>query len=186
MDALPDPLALAWPRTYNSCHLRPVTMGDVDAILSYRSLPEVVRYLNHPVLDRAGVAERIRQRTASYSDRARTVTRGLAVEVGGTVVGDAMMRVELDNDRRGGQCWIGYAFHPQVWGRGYATQTATCLASAGQELGLRVWADTVAGNVASERALIKAGLQPQGQRMIDGSLRNLFATTALEDGGSGS
>lgn len=178
MRTLPDPLTLAWPRTQSACRLRPVTMGDLDAILSYRSLPEVVRRLTHPVLDRAAVADRIRLRIAPMADAATTVTRGFAVEVDGILVGDAMMRIEGDTGLRGVRCWIGYAFHPQAWGHGYATHTARCLVAAGRELGSTVWADTVPGNVASERALIKAGLRPRGQQVIDGGVRNVFASPA--------
>lgn len=173
---IPDPLNLAWPRAYGSCLLRPVTEHDVDDILAYRSRPEVVRFLTHPVLNRDAVLARIHQRIRPLTVDAREVTRGLAVEVKGRLVGDAMMRVDHTDEETGPRVWIGYAFDPEAWGKGYATDTATCLTRAGTAMGLRVWADTVPGNVGSERVLTKAGLHLVGVQVVGNGPRNVFAS----------
>lgn len=133
-------------------------------MLAYRSLPEVCRFLNHDVMDRAGVERRIRERLPD-GQVAGDVTCGVAVEVDGHMVGDAMLRAP-DRQR---ELWIGFGFHPSVWGRGLATAVATELVHVGAEIGLQVWADAFPGNVASQRALLSAGLVEQdmtGERVV--------------------
>lgn len=155
--------------------MRPVTEDDVDAILAYRSRCDVVKFLTHPALDRDAVVARVQERMRPPLADARTLTRGLAVEAEGSVIGDAMMRVDLSDRTAGPRVWIGYAFHPDAWGKGYATDTATCLVQAGRAMGLQVWADTIPGNSRSERVLEKAGLRCIGQHVIGSERRNVYA-----------
>jgi RimJ/RimL family protein N-acetyltransferase len=76
----------------------------------------------------------------------------------GRCVGNCGVRI---NSAELGEGNIGYEFHPDVWGRGYATEAATAILTfAFEELGLhRVWAECVADNVASARVLEKLGMR---------------------------
>jgi [ribosomal protein S5]-alanine N-acetyltransferase len=60
---------------------------------------------------------------------------------------------------------IGYAFDPEVWGQGLATEAATAMLAFGfDELGMhRVWAECVADNVASTRVLTKLGMRQEAR-----------------------
>lgn len=166
------PFALKWPRTTERTVLRLLTLDDVDAMHAYRRLPEVCRHLTHDPLDRAEVEERIRSRLAGNQPAEGPVLCGAAVEVDGRMVGDAMMRL----DPRAGELWIGYGFHPDVWGRGLGTEVAAALVDIGRELGVPVWADAYVDNVASQRVLERVGLAPQHTSDEGGRPRVVFAT----------
>ena len=56
-----------------------------------------------------------------------------------------------------------------------ATEVATALVGVGDELGLPVWAETFAENVASQRVLEKAGLELVDEVVAEGRLCRIFA-----------
>ncbi|MGX5358199.1 GNAT family N-acetyltransferase [Kocuria sp. KH4] len=72
------------------------------------------------------------------------------------------------------QLWIGYALRREMWGRGLATEVVTELVRVGEELGLPVWAETFAGNIASQRVLEKAGLELVDEVVAAGRLCRIF------------
>lgn len=78
----------------------------------YRSMPEVCSFLAHGPLTLAEVEQRIHARLAGNQPGEGQEICGLAIEVEGEVVGDAMLRIDTDLCR----VWIGYGFHPAVWG----------------------------------------------------------------------
>ncbi|MGL5818914.1 MAG: GNAT family N-acetyltransferase [Phycicoccus sp.] len=159
--ALPDPAtAVTWPRRTERCVLRPLTLDDTDAVWSFRRLPEVTRHLSHTPLTRKEVVARIVGRVAGASPIEDRLLRGVAIDVSGRLVGDAMLRVQAGGD--GPELWIGYAFHPDAHGQGLATEVARELVAIGAELGLPVWADAYEDNAASLRVLVKVGLVPVG------------------------
>lgn len=169
------PFALTWPRTTERTVLRLVTLDDVDGMLAYRRLPEVCRHLTHEPLDRAGVEERIRWRLAENQPAEGPLLCGVAVDVDGRMVGDAMMRL----DPIANEMCIGYAFHPDVWGQGLGTEVAAALLDIGRELGAAVWADAYTDNTASQRVLERAGLVPHHTRDAGG--RRLVVFTSPDD-----
>lgn len=125
---------------------------------SYRRLPEVCEFLTHDVLTLDEVRERIEQRLAGSGQADGRCVRGVALLVSDRMIGDAMLRTQQCPEGRP-QLWIGYALHPDVWGRGIATEVVRELLSVGAELGLPVLADVYLDNVASQRVLEKAGLE---------------------------
>lgn len=168
MAAAPDLSRLAWPRRTSRLELRPLTLDDVDAVLAFRSLPEVVVHLSHDVLGREQVCERIAQRIERGRPGASEPLLGLAVvEVRtGRVVGDVMLRLEPSHSIASvpSGAWegtIGYALHPDVHGRGLAAEAAAELLVIGfRDLGLRrITADAYADNVASNRVLRRIGMR---------------------------
>lgn len=166
--AQPDLSRLTWPRRTDRLDLRPVTLDDLDAVLAYRSRPEVVVHLSHDELDREQVRERITSRIARGRPGAAEPLLALAVEerAGGRVVGDVMLRLEVSHSiaRTPSEEWegtIGYALHPDVHGRGLAAEAAAELLVLGfRDLGLRrITADAYADNIASNRVLRRIGMR---------------------------
>jgi RimJ/RimL family protein N-acetyltransferase len=165
---VPDLAGLVWPRRTARLVLRPATLDDVDAIHSYRGLPEVVRHLSHDVLTRDEVAARVADRIERASIDVPRPCLGLVVEEpeSGEVVGDAMVSVRASESisRSETDEWegvIGYAFDPRVHGRGFATEAARELLVIGFDaLGLRrICADAFTENVPSNRVLAKIGMR---------------------------
>lgn len=125
---MPDPLAslddVAWPIRTERLLLRRALPQDADAVWRYRSLPVVAEFMTALISDSAEFAVYF-----SDADRlARTVVVEIADEPR-AVVGDLMVRVqdswsqtEVVDRARGTQAEIGWAFHPDHQGRGYATE----------------------------------------------------------------
>ena len=171
----PDPIAGVWPRHTGRCLLRPVQATDLDAMLVYRGDPHVTEYLGHAPLSRDEVERRIQARLSGQDPVPGRFVRGVAIVVDGQLVGDAMLRLQRGPGDRSWQLWIGYALRPEMWGRGLATEVATALVGVGDELGLAVWAETFAENVASQRVLEKAGLGLVEEVVAAGRLCRIFA-----------
>ena len=102
--------------------LRRLTAADADALLAYRSLPEVARYVPFEPMGMEMIAERL----AGRWSRTR-ITEGEGLVVGferadtGELIGDlALMLVSAEH--RGGE--IGWLLHPAHGGHGYATEAA--------------------------------------------------------------
>ncbi|MGL5865776.1 MAG: GNAT family N-acetyltransferase [Dermatophilaceae bacterium] len=166
----PDPVtAVTWPRRTVRCVLRLITLDDTDAVWSFRQLPEVARNLSHAPLTREEVAIRISGRVAGAAPVGGAIIRGFAVDVGSRLVGDAMLLVQADGSGNP-ELWIGYAFHPEVYGHGFATEAARELVAVGREMGVPVFADAYEDNAASLRVLAKAGLVPVGTKVDHGRI----------------
>ena len=152
--------ALRWPlRTPRAC-LRPVTPEDVDAILVYRSRPDVAEFLSRGPLDRDGVVQRIAGDIAAGEPDHPEPRLGLVIEVDGVVVGDALVRLEPD-DNGMRTAVLGYTVHPDWAGRGLATEVAAELVRmCFTELRVAmVQADVFVPHRGSQRVLEKAGLR---------------------------
>jgi RimJ/RimL family protein N-acetyltransferase len=107
-------------------HLRTFRDTDLDDLHALRSRPEVVRYLYGEVRTRqeseAMLAERATQ-TSLYED---DDVLALAVERrdDGRVIGDVTLSLRSAEHRQGE---IGFVFHPDAQGRGYAHEAATAV-----------------------------------------------------------
>jgi RimJ/RimL family protein N-acetyltransferase len=156
----PDLDAVAWPRHTARLALRPVALGDVDAILAYRSLPEVGEFTSRGPMNRAEVEARVKLLREGPTPGAPQPRLGLVVEHDGAVVGDCSVRLESD-DNGMWQASVGYAIGPDHQGRGYATEVvgellAVCFGDLHVVL---VEADVFVPHLASQRVLEKAGLR---------------------------
>lgn len=122
---------LTWPVRTERLVLRPATADDAEATWRFRRLPEVGDFIGW----RADDLERYRARYLEAGRLAATV----AVEHGGTVVGDLMVRVE--------DAWV----QAEVAERARGVQA---------ELGLRrVTASCFADNTASWRLMERVGMR---------------------------
>jgi len=95
---------------------------------------------------------------------------------GGPPVGRAVLRHLVVEDVE--EVEVGYAFYPEYWGRGLATEiAAACLALGREKLHLKtIVAVTSLSNAASQHVLRKVGLEYERDFTNDGKLCALFRT----------
>jgi len=149
-----------YPLTTDRLRLRPFTRGDVDAVFDYRGREDVARYLFDPPLSREECALAIQQRTSQTGFANEGDRIVLAVEPldTGQVIGEVSLIWRSVEARQGELGWI---FHPDFHGRGYATEaTNTMLALAFGPADLhRVFARCDARNAASWRLMERLGMR---------------------------
>ena len=140
--------------------LRPYTEDDLDDVYDIQSRPEVARYLYWGARDREQAREALRQKIAASALREEGENLTLAVELPGTgkVIGDVLL-IWVSREHRQGE--IGYIFHPDHGGHGYATEAAEVMLRLGFEgLGLhRVIGRLDGRNTASARVLERLGMR---------------------------
>jgi RimJ/RimL family protein N-acetyltransferase len=162
--ALPRTLRPRYPVRSGRLLLRPLAIGDVDALLAYRSREDVCRYVPFEPLSRDGVIERIGGQWArmELTDEGQWLTLGVQVGETGELAGDV------------GLCWrsrahaggeLGYAFNPALGGRGYATEAADVMLRLGFEgLGLhRIVARMDERNEPSVRVARRLGMRQEAR-----------------------
>jgi len=97
--------------------LRPVRDDDLDALYAIYSDPKVMRYINLPHPDRARTALMIARIRAAHAETGLEYV----VERDGAVVGKAGLWRLAE---------IGYAFRPDQWGQGIATEAVGAVVDA--------------------------------------------------------
>jgi RimJ/RimL family protein N-acetyltransferase len=148
---------LGLPIETERLRVRHLVADDLAAMHAIESRPEVVRWLYWEPRTEAEVRQALDNRIARARERPDTgVTFGVEVLATGVLVGHISLTVE---PHRQGE--IGFIFHPDHQGRGYATEAAAAvLAIAFGAYGLhRVFGRLEARNVASARVLEKLGMR---------------------------
>jgi RimJ/RimL family protein N-acetyltransferase len=106
--------------------LRPPRLSDAEAAFQRRSLPEVARYQDWEMPYTRERADRSTAKSAAMNGpvdgQGWTITV-VDAEAPDRILGDVI--VELRWGGRSG--FFGYTFHPDYWGRGYATEAAQAL-----------------------------------------------------------
>jgi RimJ/RimL family protein N-acetyltransferase len=149
------------PITTERLVLRSFRPEDVDDVLSYRSQPDVVRFIPGEPKTREQVVDMLaHSATAGLLDDKHTHVT-LAVELDGRVVGDVLIHLDGLDGADGRQIELGWVFAPDVQGHGYATEAARALtAAAFAEVGVhRVWAQLEPENTASSRICERLGMR---------------------------
>ncbi|MFE1768821.1 GNAT family N-acetyltransferase [Streptomyces angustmyceticus] len=159
----PLPYTPGYPIRTERLDLRPVTPDDLPAIHAYQRRPEVCRYLYWGPLDEAGSRASVAAKAARTTLRESGDLLQLAVVVreSNTLVGDVTFVWRSSEHRQGG---IGYVFHPDHAGHGYATEASRALLELGfEELHLhRIQAELDGRNTASARLLERLGMRREG------------------------
>jgi RimJ/RimL family protein N-acetyltransferase len=177
---------MTFPLKSSRLVLRPYTMNDFDDLYDIQSRPEVTRHLLFGPRDRDQVREALRQRikAASLEDEGDELTLAVVLPETGTVIGD----VELcwtSREHRQGE--IGYIFHPDHGGLGYATEAAQVMLRLGfEDLGLhRVVGRLSGSNTASARVLERLGMRREAHlvhsRTVKGEWVDEVVYAMLED-----
>jgi RimJ/RimL family protein N-acetyltransferase len=156
-----DPI---YPLESSRLSFRPFGQDDLSALLAIHSMPEVARYLYWEPRTRDEIGAVLERKSGSTSIRAEGDTLALAtiLKETGELIGDCSL-IWLSRDHRQGE--IGFIFHPDHQGRGYATEAGhTLLRLAFQGLRLhRVIGRLEARNAASARVLEKLGMRLEGR-----------------------
>jgi RimJ/RimL family protein N-acetyltransferase len=140
--------------------LRRFTAGDLDNLVELDSDPAVMRYLtNGRPTPYEVVRDQVLPRILAERGRSSRHGRWAAVDGTGTFLGWFSLARPDHSDLD--QAGLGYRLRRSAWGQGLATEGARALVrTAFGELGLqRVFATTMAVNLASRRVLEKAGLR---------------------------
>lgn len=155
MAVFPDyPIATARLR------LRPFTRGDVDAVYAYRGREDVARYLFDPPLSREECALAIQQRIGQIGLESEGDRIILAVELAGSgVLAGEVSLIWRSAEARQGE--LGWIFHPDHQGHGYAGEAASALLDLafGKADLHRVYARCDAANTPSWRLMERIGMR---------------------------
>ena len=154
--------------------LREFQADDLDAVHSYGSDLEVVRYMPWGP-NTADETRAFLERAQSYAAADPRVGYELAVVQTSTdrLVGG----IGLDSADQQGM--LGYCFARPAWGQGFATEAARLILDFGfKTLGLhRVWAGCDSENAASARVLEKVGMRREGCHKHDCQIRGVWRDT---------
>jgi RimJ/RimL family protein N-acetyltransferase len=153
-----------YPVRSERLRLRPLAMGDTDALLAYRSRADVCRYVPFEPMSRDDIIERIAGRWArtELTDEGQSLTLGAEVAETGELAGDVMLFWH-SREHAGGE--LGYVFNPALGGHGYATEAAAVLLRLGFEgLGLhRIVARIDERNGSSVRLARRLGMRQEAR-----------------------
>jgi RimJ/RimL family protein N-acetyltransferase len=134
----------------------------MDALLAYRSLPEVCRYVPFSPMGPADIVARLHGHWACHALASEGDALILGAELADErkVIGDVMLRW-ISAEHGCGE--IGYVFNPLYGGRGLAAEAAhAVLHLAFDDLGLhRVIARVDARNTASARLAARLGMRQE-------------------------
>lgn len=138
--------------------LRPYRPSDLDYLADVMSRPDVMRYLYDEPRSRHQAAEVLDRRVRERTIESQGDILHLAVEVEGAVVGDVLLSYVSSRHRQGE---IGWVFHPDHHGHGYATEASRAMLRLGFEgLGLhRIVARCDARNTTSIRVMERLGMR---------------------------
>ena len=142
--------------------LRRFTADDLDLLDRLNSDPEVMRHMGG-AKDRAGSKAMLETRILAYYGQ----HPGLGIWATLERSSGACVGLHLLNHIQGESfVQVGYQLFPEYWHRGYATEMAIPLVRYGfVELRLaRIAGITTLPNLASQRVLLKAGLERNGER----------------------
>lgn len=149
-----------FPIETSRLRLRPFARGDVDAVYAYRRREDVARYLFDGPMSHESVTEALQVRVGQEVLDAEGSKIFLAVETLSphALVGEVSLILRDAGNRQGE---VGYIFHPDHHGHGYATEAAGALLDMGfGGAGLhRIYARCAAANTASWRVMERLGMR---------------------------
>lgn len=165
--------------------LRDLKETDLQAVHSYASDPEVVRYMDWGPNTKEETQDFIQRTITNQKEKPRRVyTLAIVLKAEDELIGSCGMHTSNSDNREG---WLGYCLNRHFWGQGYATETAEALLTFGfTQLKLhRIFATCDPANVASARVLEKIGMQREGHlrehKWAKGCWRDSFLYAILEN-----
>ncbi len=153
----------SYPISTLRLRLRPLGIEDTEELLAYRGRADVCRYLPFEPMDEQVLAARLAGDLGrrEISAEGQALTLGAELAASGRLVGDVTLFFHSAR-HAGGE--IGYAFHPDIAGQGYATEACAAVLNLAFDefdgLGLhRVVARMDARNSASARLASRLGMR---------------------------
>ncbi len=155
------------PLTSNRLTIRMMRTEHLASLIGYRNDPEVARFQDWQMPFSEAMAERLISEQAGLDGPLDDAWVQLAVEVGGTAIGD----VAIEIHDHGRQATLGYSIAVDEQGKGYATEAlAAVLEALFSVPGMhRIVANVDPENAPSRRVLEKLGFRFEGR-----SLRSVF------------
>lgn len=155
-------LAPEYPIATERLRLRPFSRGDVDAVFAYRSRDDVTRWLIDTPTTREACAEVVQARVGQIAWAGEGDKIVLAVERPDdmAMMGEVSLILRSVESR---QAEIGYIFHPDYYGHGYATEAARALLGLAFDIAgvHRVYARCHARNEASSKVMSRLGMRQE-------------------------
>jgi ribosomal-protein-alanine N-acetyltransferase len=147
--------------TTQRLHLRELRADDAEAIMALFGNPHVLRFLDQPPTDTPAKALDLINWLNAHYPRHEAVQWAITLHDHDQLIGTCGTYAW---DRSNYRVDIGYHILFEHWGQGYATEATRallhwCFAHLGVH---RIQADCTAGNIASERVLLKCGFQFEG------------------------
>jgi RimJ/RimL family protein N-acetyltransferase len=139
--------------------LRPITRDDVESLIALDSDPEVMRYLTGgKPTPRTLIETETLPRFLAGRDGGETRAWTALEKTTGAFLG--WLALEPSTAGHADEAELGYRFRRSAWNKGYATEGSRALIDRGfGAVGLnRIFAHTMAVNLASRRVMEKAGL----------------------------
>jgi len=163
--------------------LRAYEVGDVDAVASYSTREEFIRFLPLPPQTLESAAEFVSRIVGGGQPDAKNDWH-FAIQIGNTpkLIGTIRIGIREPEHR---QADVGYALHHDLWGNGYATEALGRIIKFGfEDLSVeRIWATADIDNIASWRVMEKAGMQREGtmrhHRLIRGIWRDFVLYASI-------
>lgn len=165
--------------------LRHLTAEGAELLIELDSDPEVMRHLTGgpPSLPPAVVREKVIPSVLATYERwqGRFGLFAGYEKASGDFIGWFQLRPEREGPLD--EVELGYRLRREAWGKGYATEAARALLHKGfTELGLRrVWGETMAVNVASQKVMTNVGMcvaaqipTPDDMQGVEGAERGGF------------
>lgn len=181
MELIPE-----YPIETERLRLRPFTRGDVDAVAAYRSREDVTRFLFDEPMSREACAEVVQARVGQTTWTQEGDRIFLAVERAddASMIGEVLLLLRSVESR---QAELGYTFHPDYFGRGYATEASRAMLRLGFEQGgmHRIYARCHARNEASRRVMERLGMRQEAHfrehLLVKGAWDEELQCAILED-----
>lgn len=136
---------------------------------------EVMRFIRPPAENPETVRERLSSFLPYIERRPGLGLFMLFLKKNGQFVGNCIGR-HTDFDEKEGSLELGYAFLPEFWGLGFATEMAASLADYlfKKSSEPRLIAFTDPANLPSEKVLLKTGFLKIGTRELPEGVSNVF------------
>jgi RimJ/RimL family protein N-acetyltransferase len=169
--------------------LRPLGFEDTEELLAYRGRADVCRHLPFEPMDERVLAQRLAGNLGrrEITAEGQALTLGAELSANGRLVGDVTLFFHSAH-HAGGE--IGYAFHPDIAGQGYATEACAAVLNLAFDtvdgLGLhRVVARIDARNSASLRLAARLGMRQEAHHrsseMFKGGWADVIVYALLDD-----
>ncbi len=176
----------AYPLETARLVIRPVTDADLEDLFAYHQLPPVVAYLPWTVQTREGVREVIEKRkTTVYLDKeGDTLALGVALRETNRLIGEVFLFWRSEPNQQGE---LGFVFHPDFHGRGYAREAAERMLAVGfADMGWhRIFGGCDSRNTASARLLERLGMRREahfiGNQLFKGEWNEQLIYALLRD-----
>lgn len=175
-----------YPILTERLRLRPFTRGDVDDVFAYRSRDDVCAFLFDLPMSRQECAEAVQSRVGQVAFTAEGDKIVLAVERNGEpgVIGEVSLIWRSEDNRQGE---LGYIFHPDFHGQGYATEAGRALIRFGFETAHlhRIFARCDARNLSSAKVMGRLAMRQEahfrGHALVKGNWDEELIYAVLED-----